>query len=444
MSAAQAAGRKVVFLGPSLSLAEARELCPDAEFRPPVRFGDLYALACDPPGQVLIVDGVFYDATPVWQREILELLQEGWRVLGAASMGALRALELAPYGMLGLGTVFDWYRSGKIEGDDEVALMHGPAEMGYRPLTLPLVDVRHVLAGLEKQGALSPAHTARVLRAFKHMGFQTRTHGALVDLMRAEGADIAAVRDRLSDRAHSLKAQDTRLALGVLAGRLRSPASPVRWPVPTLPPVHPEAALQRQVHPLAGTSLQVADALRAMAQRPEDLERPVRESHRRWFLCDWARISGHGPGAAERRAFAGRHAARLADALGVSLARWCAASALREDELPEWMAGLAIEAWLAEQTAEGLGVAHPLHGSEPSLIPLVLVDWMCRHGVRVPAQRRASTGHMAEWLVQMGPAFFGAPDYHPETALFRTLAATGLLARWGLAAQPRGESEQAR
>ena len=87
-------GRKLAFLGPSLGLAEARGLCPDAEFLPPIRFGDLYALSCEPPGQVLIVDGVFHDSTPVWQREILQLLRTGWRVLGASSMGALRALEL--------------------------------------------------------------------------------------------------------------------------------------------------------------------------------------------------------------------------------------------------------------------------------------------------------------------------------------------------------------
>ena len=443
MSAEQAAGRKLVFLGPSLPLAEARNLCRDAEFHPPVRFGDLYALACDPPGQVLIVDGVFYDDTPVWQREILELLQEGWQVLGAASMGALRALELAPYGMIGLGTVFEWYRSGWIEGDDEVALMHGTVEMGYLPLTLPLVDVRHVLAGLERQGVLDPDQVAGILGAFKHRGYVTRTRSALMELVRAEGADVAAVRDRLSDRSHSLKARDARLALWVLAGRLRTPAVPVRWPPPTPAPAQPEAALRRRMYPLAGTSLQVADVLHAMAQRPEALARPLRESRRRWFLRDWVRLSGQGPGAAERRAFAAEHAAGLASALGVSLPRWCAASALRDDELPEWMAGLAIESWLAGQTAEGLGIAHTLHGSEPSMIPLVLVDWMRRHGVRAPSEHRASTGHMAEWLVQMGPDFFGAPDYHPETALFRTLAASGRLALWGRTAQARSASEQA-
>ena len=437
------AGRKLVFLGPSLGLAEARGLCPDAEFLPPIRFGDLYALGCEPPGQVLIVDGVFHDSTPVWQREILQLLRTGWRVLGASSMGALRALELEPYGMIGLGRVFEWYRSGRIEGDDEVALLHGTADMDYLPLTLPLVDVRHALGGLEAQGALAPAQVSGILRAFKPMGHEMRTLRALSALVRAEGADVAAVRDRLSDRAHGLKAQDARLALRVLAGRLPLPAAGVRWPDPVPPPVEPEALFQRRIRPLAGPSLEVSEVLRAMAQQPEPWLRSQRESSRRWFLCDWVRVSGQGPGAGERRAFALRHATGLARALGVPLARWCAASALRDDELAEWMAGLAVESWLAGQSAQGLGIAHPLQGDEPSLIPLVLVDWMRRHGVEAPPEHRAGTGHMASWLVRMGPAFFGAPDYRPDVALIRTVAATGRLARWGRIAPAPAPLDQA-
>ena len=274
------AGRKLVFLGPSLGLAEARGLCPDAEFLPPIRFGDLYALSCEPPGQVLIVDGVFHDSTPVWQREILQLLQTGWRVLGASSMGALRALELEPYGMIGLGSVFEWYRAGRIEGDDEVALLHGTADMDYLPLTLPLVDVRHALGGLETQGALAPTQVSGILRAFKRMGHEVRTVRALLALVRTEGADVAAVRDRLSDRAHSLKAQDARLALRVLAGRLPLPAAGVRWPDPIPPPVEPEALFQRRIRPLAGPPLEVSDVLRTMAQQPEPWLRPQREGSR--------------------------------------------------------------------------------------------------------------------------------------------------------------------
>ena len=437
----EAEGRKLVFLGPSLALAEARALCPDAEFHPPVRFGDLYVLGAEPPGQVLLIDGVFHDDTPVWQREILDVLQAGWRVLGASSMGALRALELEPYGMIGLGAIFDWYRSGRIEGDDEVALLHGVAEMGYPALTLPLVDVRHVLDGLEAEGVLEPAQVRGILSAFKHMGHETRTRRALLELVEAEGADAAAVRDRVSDSAWSLKALDARLALRVLAGHAPLPDAPTCWPDPTPPPVQPEAVMQRRMYPLAGPPILVIEALRMMAQQPETLLRPMRESRRRWFLCDWMRVAGQGPDAPERNAFARRHAAGLAQSLGISPARWRAASALREDELPERMTGLAVEAWLARQTARGLGIAHPLHGDEPSLIPLVLVDWMRRHGVEVPPEHRASTGHMASWLVQTGPGFFGAPDWHDDIALLWTLATNGELARWEQTAPVRSEPE---
>lgn len=434
MKTARATGRTLVFLGPSLSLAEAQRICPDAEFHPPIRFGDLYALACEPPGQVLIIDGVFHDSTPVWQREILDALQAGWRVLGASSMGALRALELEPYGMIGLGTIFEWYRTGRIEGDDEVALLHGVAEMDYRPLTLPLVDVRHVLAELEAEDVLTPPQVSTILSEFKCMGHETRTLNALLGLVQARGGEVAEVRRRLSDSRRSLKAQDARRALRILANDLPLPAAGRRWPDPTPPPVEPQAVLERVMHPLAGPPIRVADALQALARRPAALVHPVRESRRRWFLRDWSCIAGTGPDANGRKAFARRHAGGLARELGVALAPWCAASALRENELPEWTAGLAIEAWLTGRTAAELGVANPPHVGDTSVIPLVLVDWMRRQGVEAPPEYRASAGRMATWLVQTGPEFFGSVDFHADTALVKTLAVNGDLARWGRSA----------
>ena len=435
------AGRKLVFLGPSLELSAAREICPDAEFHPPVRFGDLYALGGEPPGQVLIIDGVFHDSTPVWQREILQLLRIGWRVLGASSMGALRALELEPYGMIGLGTIFEWYRDEAIEGDDEVAMMHGVAEMGYPPLTLPLVDVRHELAELEAEGGLSAPQVSAVLAEFKCMGYETRTLGALLALMDEHGGNVAAMRQRMSGGNRSLKARDARTALRVFAGDLPPPAGRTRWPDVAPPPVQPHSVLEREILPLAGPPVKLADALCEMAQRPDTLERPLRESRRRWFLRDWTRLAVVGPNSDERNAFAVRHATGLAHSLGISLPRWCAASALREDELGDWLEGLAIEMWLAGRTAPQIGIEHALRDGENSLIPAVLVDWMRRNGVEAPPGQRAGADEMASWLVRTGPEFFGALDFDADTALAATLAATGDLARWRGSVPHRAESK---
>ena len=67
----------------------------------------------------------------VWHKEILWALPEGVPVFGSASMGALRAAELRGFGMRGVGRIFEAFREGALEDDDEVALAHGPAATGY-------------------------------------------------------------------------------------------------------------------------------------------------------------------------------------------------------------------------------------------------------------------------------------------------------------------------
>ncbi len=52
----------VVFIGPSLPLAEAREIL-DADYHPPIARGDITALLNDPPDIIGIIDGVFHQQT---------------------------------------------------------------------------------------------------------------------------------------------------------------------------------------------------------------------------------------------------------------------------------------------------------------------------------------------------------------------------------------------
>ena len=92
----------VVFLGPSLNQQEARPLL-DAEYRPPVKRGDLEDLAGF--DTVVIIDGQFGQSLSVTPKEILALIDSGVSVVGASSMGALRAAELDSFGMKGVGWV---------------------------------------------------------------------------------------------------------------------------------------------------------------------------------------------------------------------------------------------------------------------------------------------------------------------------------------------------
>ena len=62
-----------------------------------------------------LVDGRYEDIAAVWHKEILYAIEQGALVFGAASMGALRAAECADFGMIGVGAVFERYRSGELD-----------------------------------------------------------------------------------------------------------------------------------------------------------------------------------------------------------------------------------------------------------------------------------------------------------------------------------------
>ena len=137
--------RVIAFAGPSLP-PSARTAVTGIEWRPPVEAGDLLRLDAGPGTTICLVDGYFDHRPAVRHKEILLLLSAGARVLGSASIGALRAAEMDGMGMIGVGAIYRAYRRGTVRGDDEVALIHGDAASGWKPLSVPLVDIRATLA----------------------------------------------------------------------------------------------------------------------------------------------------------------------------------------------------------------------------------------------------------------------------------------------------------
>jgi ribosomal protein S12 methylthiotransferase accessory factor len=200
----------IVYLGPSLPLAEARAILA-ADYRPPVRRGDLPE---DCAGRaVVIIDGEFGQNLSVSPKEILRLLDGGASVLGASSMGALRAAELHTCGMEGAGWVFDAYRSGRITGDDEVALAYSPIDAS--PVTVPLVNVRCWAERLRADGHIDATLARRVLRRAQAIFYADRTPARLhKELGSVLGEEKFQALLRLSGGAVTdVKAEDARLAL---------------------------------------------------------------------------------------------------------------------------------------------------------------------------------------------------------------------------------------
>ncbi len=211
--------RDIVFLGPSLARAEAETLLPAGILLPPIEHGDLLRLDLAAGDRVLIVDGLFMHAAPVRHREILALLERGVVVAGAGSMGALRAAELHPFGMRGVGEIFDLYRRGIVTGDDEVAVVHGPAEEGYRSLSEPLVNMRIALRAAADAAAISSGEADQLLALARAMPFRRRGYRALEQLARAELTDGSIDRFLawLAEHPHDAKASDARLLLSMAA-----------------------------------------------------------------------------------------------------------------------------------------------------------------------------------------------------------------------------------
>lgn len=177
-----------IFLGPSLSIAEAQAILPNASFHPPAEQGDLLA-AVDIGGAEIIglIDGTFHQNLSVWHNEICYLLSRGIRLFGSSSMGALRAAETDSFGMIGIGLVYSWYRDGVVTADDEVALLHGDESTGYRPMSIPLVNIRASAIRAVSKGMMNDACGDEVIAIARSVYYPERQVRKLLQECRNRG-----------------------------------------------------------------------------------------------------------------------------------------------------------------------------------------------------------------------------------------------------------------
>jgi len=225
----------IVFLGPTLPRKEAAAIF-DCVYLPPARQGDVYRAVREyRPPAIGLVDGVFLHVPAVWHRELLWALSQGVHLFGAASMGALRAVELEPFGMRGVGCVYAAYRSGRwpgsdepFEDDDEVAVIHAPPEAGSTPLSDAMVDLRETLLLAEHAGFIDPGGRTRLAATMKALHFSRRSfdHLDLVAPDILDGRTVEAFRTWLRGNHVSRKALDAIEMLHTMAEFLRGRPDP--------------------------------------------------------------------------------------------------------------------------------------------------------------------------------------------------------------------------
>lgn len=178
-----------IFAGPTIQHDDVSRLL-DAEIYPPAAQGDVYAAACKMPVAIGIIDGYFHRVPSIWHKEILWALSKGIHVFGSASMGALRAAELHSFGMVGVGRIFEDYRDGRIWKDDEVAVIHGPPEIGYIALSEAMANIRATLAAALGDGIICDDTHGKLVNIAQSTFFPERSYDGLLK---------AAVEEKLPD-----------------------------------------------------------------------------------------------------------------------------------------------------------------------------------------------------------------------------------------------------
>lgn len=220
----------VIFVGPTLTAKEVRREI-DATCLPPAALGDVYRAAAAGPHAIGIIDGYFEDVPAVWHKEILWALNQGVQVFGSASMGALRAAELADFGMVGIGEIYHQFVRGLLEDDDEVAVTHAPAELHFRPVSEAMVNIRSTLSAAEAAGLIPKTLHHDLLRIAKDLHYPLRTYDRILKVARESGLPEAPLRDLqhwLPDGRVDQKCTDARAMLAAMQMHMTQDLGPHR------------------------------------------------------------------------------------------------------------------------------------------------------------------------------------------------------------------------
>jgi len=216
--------KPIVFLGPSLTVERAKTIL-DADYRRPAKKGDLLQLVLRETEVVAgLVDGFFLQDYPPTPIEVYNLVKKKGTVLyGSSSLGALRALELSKYGMIGVGKIYNLFRRGILDSDDEVAVSFTDYS-NYK--SEALIDIRYNLFLAEKKSVINNDTKKRILKVSRNIYFPYRTYDDILDVCKqkypANIHFIEQFRQYLKTDKKSLKEIDAILLLNTIKQRINA------------------------------------------------------------------------------------------------------------------------------------------------------------------------------------------------------------------------------
>jgi TfuA protein len=173
--------KPIIFIGPSLCPEKARKIL-EADYRPPAKKGDLLRLAGLETivNIVGLVDGLFLQDYPPTPIEVYQLaIKKNMILVGGASLGALRAVELEKFGMVGIGKIFELYKKGKIHADDEVAVTFSEDRQVLQ--SEAMIDIRFNLFLAQRKKIIDEVTKRTIAKVAKSTYFPYRNYGDIID-----------------------------------------------------------------------------------------------------------------------------------------------------------------------------------------------------------------------------------------------------------------------
>lgn len=199
----------VIYTGLSISFDEAKSIL-NAEYKPPIKRGDLYELIekRDDIDIIGIIDGVFHQSPAVAHKEILAALDKNITIVGGASIGALRACELYPYGMIGVGHIFEDYKNGIIESDDDVAVSLNPDT--YEQISDSWINMKYNFQKALDEDIITKDEMDELLKTAKSIYYPRRTFEYIIKKSNLEKERIKQINNYIKNNKFDIKHDDAR------------------------------------------------------------------------------------------------------------------------------------------------------------------------------------------------------------------------------------------
>ena len=139
------------------------------------------------------------------------MLNKNIKLYGAASLGALRAVELEKFGMIGMGKIFELYKKGKLTADDEIAVTFVEGE--HQLQSEAMIDIRFNLFLAHRMGIINEITKKTIAKVAKSIYFPYRNYTDILDQTQKQypaiSKDLKSFRTYIIKNRQSLKERDT-------------------------------------------------------------------------------------------------------------------------------------------------------------------------------------------------------------------------------------------